>query len=254
MSYRTFAGSQARLTRQETVPALTSQLGVLGELAADHELLDAVNRVDVVHAVDDDPAHLLEALEAAHRGDRVALHEDVAVCEELDGLEGRAVRADDALAALDKALLVTHEAGDLDHIARHVVLEHLERLRGRDTTREQLEQVAALEDDIRVPRLAGRAHRHAALHQVQLACQAEVVERLGHCAPNGAEVRLPVLGEQEREGRLFKERLVLLLVGLGERVHLPVVNVVRVPGCACEFEEGQSNSTHACPSCVACSC
>lgn len=45
-----------------------------------------VDRVHVLHAVDNNLAHLLEALVPAHGRDRVALHEDVTLREELDGL------------------------------------------------------------------------------------------------------------------------------------------------------------------------
>lgn len=48
--------------------------------------LDSINRVDVPHAVDDDSTDLLERLERTHGGDCVSLNEDVAVCEEFDGL------------------------------------------------------------------------------------------------------------------------------------------------------------------------
>jgi hypothetical protein len=77
------------LTRQETVPRLVDEFRVLGKLSTDHELLDAVDRVDVVHAVDDNTPDLLETLVRAHGGDGVPLHEDVTVGEELNGLGGR---------------------------------------------------------------------------------------------------------------------------------------------------------------------
>lgn len=49
---------------------------------------DAVDGMYVLHAVDYDPADLLQRLEGAHSRDCVALNEDVAVGEELDGLDG----------------------------------------------------------------------------------------------------------------------------------------------------------------------
>ena len=64
----------SRLTGQESVPALVRQLGVFRQFASDHELLDSVDRVDVVHAVDDDPSHFFQTLESPHRSDRVSLH------------------------------------------------------------------------------------------------------------------------------------------------------------------------------------
>ena len=56
------------------------------------------------------------------RADRVALHQHVAVGEQLDGLERGAVRADEACASLHKARLVPHHAADLQDLARDVVL------------------------------------------------------------------------------------------------------------------------------------
>jgi hypothetical protein len=49
--------------------------------------------VDVVHAVLDDAADLLEALVGSHARDRVALHQHVATGQQLDRLEGRSVGA-----------------------------------------------------------------------------------------------------------------------------------------------------------------
>lgn len=177
--------------------------------------------MDVVHAVEHDPAHLLETLIAPHRRHRVPLHEHIAVRKQLDSLERAPSRTDDALAALHETLLVAHNARDLDHVASHAVLKHLERLRGGHTTREELEQVARLEDDIGVPGLAGGAHGHLALDEVELARKAVAVERGGDTAPYGAQVGLAVLGEEEGEGRLLEEGLVRALGRRRHRLDLP---------------------------------
>lgn len=73
-------------TREEPVPVFIDQLWILGQFSPNHQLLDPVDRVDIVHAVDNDASDLFEALVGAHGGDSVALDEDVAVCEQLDGL------------------------------------------------------------------------------------------------------------------------------------------------------------------------
>ena len=83
---RLYCTVRRQLTRQEPVPAFACELRVLGELPTDHELLDTVDGVNVVHAVDDDPSDLFQALERAHGGYRVSLHHDVALGEELNGL------------------------------------------------------------------------------------------------------------------------------------------------------------------------
>lgn len=146
--------------RQEAVPALLGELGVLCELALDHELLDVVDGVDVLHAVLDDAAHLLEALVGPHDGDGAALHEDVGLGEQLEGLEGRAVGAEDALAALDVALLVADQVADLDDIACDAVVEDLESLRRGDTSGQELDEVAGVKDCGGVKCFSGGKEQH----------------------------------------------------------------------------------------------
>jgi hypothetical protein len=53
--------------------------------------LDVVDGVDVVHAVLDDVADLLEALVGTHDRHGVTLHQHVALGQQLDRLERRAV-------------------------------------------------------------------------------------------------------------------------------------------------------------------
>lgn len=48
--------------RQEPLPVLVLEVGVLSQLSADHERLDVVHRVHVVHAVRNDLSHLLQTL------------------------------------------------------------------------------------------------------------------------------------------------------------------------------------------------
>lgn len=50
--------------------------------------LDVVDRVDVLHAVDDNLADLLQTLVPAHRRNRISLHQHVALSEKLDSLRG----------------------------------------------------------------------------------------------------------------------------------------------------------------------
>lgn len=57
------------------------------------------------------------------------LHQDVALREQLDGLERAALGAQQALPALHKLSLVANQAADLDDVTLHVVLEHSQRLR-----------------------------------------------------------------------------------------------------------------------------
>ena len=89
--------------RQEAIPGLVRELWVLSKLAFDHEFLyktisvgryadkaeanlDAVNGMDVLHAVENDPPNLLQGLIRAHDADSVSLHKDVALSEKLNCL------------------------------------------------------------------------------------------------------------------------------------------------------------------------
>ena len=50
--------------------------------------------------------------------------------------EGTAIGTNDTLSPLDEALLVTDSIPYLDDVARHVVVQDLDRLSNRDTPRE----------------------------------------------------------------------------------------------------------------------
>ena len=67
---------------QKAAPVLVGQRRVLGQFPLDHQDLDVVYRVHVLHAVLDHLPHGLQALDGAHGRDRVALHEDVALREQ----------------------------------------------------------------------------------------------------------------------------------------------------------------------------
>lgn len=201
-------------------------------------------------------AHLLDALERAHRGDRVAVHEHVALRQQLDRLERRAVGPDEPVAPLDESLLGADEVANLDYVALHVVLEdangllvrHLRGARGgtgarqrcglprawlcsaaaaaacaTDRPREELDQVPRLDDDERVPRLARRAHRHRALDQVERARDVHLLERARHVRPGLADRLFAVLREEDGERGLLEE-VAAAVVLLGERQRGPVVD------------------------------
>ena len=108
--------------RQEAVPVLTGQLGVLSQLTLYHQLLNVVNWVNVLHGVEHNSAYSLECLEVAHSGDGIALDENVTLSKQLECLQGHTIRPNEPLPALHKAFLVSDEAPDLDNIAEHVVV------------------------------------------------------------------------------------------------------------------------------------
>mmetsp|Transcript_120511 Transcript_120511/g.341520 ORF Transcript_120511/g.341520 Transcript_120511/m.341520 type:complete len:296 (-) Transcript_120511:389-1276(-) len=143
---------------EEPVPVLALEFRVLLELPADHELLDVVYGVDVLETVLDYAADLLNALDGAHYGDGLPLHQYVALCEELNRLQRGPVRPYKPLAPLHKALLRVHHAADLHDVGVVVVLQDLLCLGQGRAAREELEHVAGLDDDVGVPRLPRGLH------------------------------------------------------------------------------------------------
>ena len=154
---------------QESLPRLLRQGWVLRQLALDHERLDVVDRVHVVHRLLHHLAHRFEALEAAHGRHRVALHlrrkrrgwcqglilndavrvasaracrlpkpalprgtrQDVAPSQQLQRLQRGAVWPQQPLPPLHEAVLGAHHAADLDDVTLHVVLQNAQRLQGQ---------------------------------------------------------------------------------------------------------------------------
>lgn len=213
---------------QEAFPVLLGKFGVFGQLALDHELLDVVDGMDVFQTINYDPPDLFEAFERAHSRDCVALYQHVAACQEFDRLECATIRTDDPLPSLDKALLISQQVADLDHVALDAILEDLDGLREGHGSREKSDHVSRFENHIRVVRLPGGLDGHGAFDKIQRACDAMLVERRGDVAPYFLEVALAVLGEERGKRRLFEERAFdLVWRKLG---HLPVVDGLVVPG------------------------
>lgn len=75
-----------------------------------------VDRMNILHAVNDDPSHLLKTLVTTHCADGVTLHEHIAAREELNRLECASIGSDDSLSALDESLLVADQPSNLDDI------------------------------------------------------------------------------------------------------------------------------------------
>lgn len=158
--------------------------GVLCELSLDHERLDSVDRVDIGHAVLHDPAHRLETLPRAHHRHSVALHQDVAVGEELQRPQGGAIRAHEPLSPLDEALLIADHAPDLDDVRLHLVLQDLDGLLHGHAARQELDEVAGFQDNEGISRLSRRLDCHGALDQVELAGDPVLLQLLRHQRPD----------------------------------------------------------------------
>ena len=119
--------------RQESIPVLAGKVWVFGKFFTDHELFDAVDGMDVPHAVGHYSHYCLDVLVVAHAGHGVALHQNVAVREEFEGFEGLAIRSHESLSSLDKLLFVGHDATYFDYLCKHpVVLNDFDGLLERD--------------------------------------------------------------------------------------------------------------------------
>lgn len=146
--------------RQKTIPRLIGKLWILSKLSLNHQLLDMVNRVNVLHTVKYYPAHFFETLVRTHSAHCIALYKDVTTGKELDGLKRAAIRTDYTLAPLNKALFVAHNVSNLDNIAGHIILKDFDSLREWNTAAQQLDQIACAQDNVRVKGFTGRAYGH----------------------------------------------------------------------------------------------
>lgn len=66
---------------QEPVPIFLLKSLVLHELAFDHEFLDMIDGMDVLHGVYHDSPHDLYVLEATDQTDSSTLHQDITLCQ-----------------------------------------------------------------------------------------------------------------------------------------------------------------------------
>lgn len=216
--------------RQEPIPVLASQLRVLGQFALDHELLDVVYRVHVSHCVQYDLPHRLKRLEVPHRCHSVALHQNVALGQQLQGLQRHALRADEPLATLDEAVLIADEASYLDDVAEHViVLKDFHRLLIRDGSGQKLNEIACSDNRIWVPSLPRCFDRHASLNEVKFGSDLEAAEFLFRKGPYFLQIFLAVLREKHCErGFLEQPRGIVLRLKL---VDAPLVECgIVIPG------------------------
>ena len=100
----------------------------LGQLPFNHEGLNGVDGMDVLHAVDHNAANCLQTLETAHYGHGIALYEDVAVRKELDSLQSRTFGTEETLTTLDETVFGGNIAANLDNIALHRILQNFNSL------------------------------------------------------------------------------------------------------------------------------
>jgi hypothetical protein len=98
---------------QKPVPALVGERRVLHELLLDHELLDLVDGVHIVHAVLDDAPDFLETLVGTHDRDRVTVHEDIGGRQQLERLQCCAAGTKNTLPPLYELFLVANEVSNL---------------------------------------------------------------------------------------------------------------------------------------------
>jgi len=106
----------------ESVPVLICHIGVLLKFAFNHQLLDTVDGVHILHAFDHDLLDVLQFAELAHCGYCVSLDENVAVRQQLESFESHAVGSDQTLATLDKLVTVADYSTDLYNFGEAFVI------------------------------------------------------------------------------------------------------------------------------------
>lgn len=84
-------------------------------------------------------------------------------------LQRASIRPNDPLPPLDITLLIPHGVSNLDDVTRNRIVENLHGLSNSNTTRQQFDHVASLEDDIWVVCFSGRAYSHGTMNKIECA-------------------------------------------------------------------------------------
>mmetsp|Transcript_1150 Transcript_1150/g.2073 ORF Transcript_1150/g.2073 Transcript_1150/m.2073 type:complete len:277 (+) Transcript_1150:848-1678(+) len=155
--------------REKPIPRLVLQSLVLRQLSLDHQLLNMEDGVNILNAVLHNSPHNLQAFIRTHRRDRVSLNENVAVCQQLQGLQSGSIRSYEPLAPLDELVGISDKAAYFDDVTVDIVVQNLQCLRCRDTSRQQLYQVPCFDNNVGVVSLPSSKHRHGALNKIELA-------------------------------------------------------------------------------------
>ena len=117
--------------------------------------------MDVAHAVLHDTHHSLDVLVVTHGAHGVALHQDVAIGQEFESFQSLAVWSDQTLPSLDELFLVAYEATDFDDFCEHaIIFDDLDCLLKGHRPGKQFDQIACLNDLVRVPRVSCRSDDH----------------------------------------------------------------------------------------------
>jgi len=132
--------------------------------------------VDVLHAVEDNPPNLLQALVRTHGTYGCPLHKNVTLRQQLDSLdilstfaywsfsevhaylERTSVWSNDPLSPLHKPFLIRNYVPNLDDVTRNGIVQNFNRLSDVHTSGEQFDQVAGFEDDVWIVCFAGGPH------------------------------------------------------------------------------------------------
>lgn len=111
--------------------------------------------MDIGHAVVHYPPNLFQAFIRSHCADGVALHENVAAGQQLEGFQGGAIGTEYSLPSLDEAVFVGDLIPNFDYVAGHAIFEDFDRLWGGDAAGEEFDEVSGIEDGCRVVGFSG---------------------------------------------------------------------------------------------------
>mmetsp|Transcript_24850 Transcript_24850/g.47145 ORF Transcript_24850/g.47145 Transcript_24850/m.47145 type:complete len:238 (-) Transcript_24850:207-920(-) len=186
-----------------------------------------VDGVSVVHAIHHHLASLLQPLVGSHARNCVPLHHDVTPREQLQRLQSGAVGSKQALASLGESVLVRHLASDFDDVRLHLIVQNLEGLRCWHAPGKQFNQIPCFDDDVWIPSLYRRSHRHGAFHQVEFAAYSVFFQSSSNGRPHLLQIALTVFGKQSCKGALLQHSTRVIF--LGHFLIRPVVNASVVP-------------------------
>lgn len=184
--------------------------------------------MNIFHGVFYYLSHLLHTFVGSQRRNSLTLNHDVAVSEQLDGLQSTSIWPNKPLPPLDELILVPDKRGYLYDVCGNVILEDSNCLLEGNWTSHELDHVARFKDDVWVPSLPGGLHCHASLDEIHLCLNVMLGERLLNQRPMFLQILLAVLRKHRRK-RAFLEKAMWIIFLLKFR-YLQRPRVVDRPG------------------------
>lgn len=212
---------------QVFIPILILHFLIFHEFPSDHEFFDVIDRVNILHGINNDPPQNLNILEPSNNTNCATLHQNVTLSEKFQSFKSISIRANQSLPSFYESLFVPDIGSNFYDFAENTILHDPQSLLIGHTSRNQFDGISGLNNGIRIPGFLGSSHSHRPLKEIEFELDAKFHQFLLDYALTLLDVLLSVLGEQHTETTFLQEGPVDLLGVDG--LDLPVVNIGVIP-------------------------